>query len=117
MQKQPNFNMKCFSSALFLFFTMGLISVNAQLTLPAILSTGMVLQQKDSVTLWGWSDPGSNVYVTTGWNSATDSTTTTNGATWKLKVVTPNAGGPYDIIIRSRDTVKLTDIMIGEVWV
>ena len=117
MQKQPNFNMKCFSSALFLFFTMGLISVNAQLRLPAILSTGMVLQQKDSVTLWGWSDPGSNVYVTTGWNSATDSTTTTNGATWKLKVVTPNAGGPYDIIIRSRDTVKLTDIMIGEVWV
>ena len=117
MQKQPNFIMKCFSSALFLFFSIGFISANAQLRLPAILSSGMVLQQKDSVTLWGWCDPGSKVYVTAGWNNVTDSTTTTNGATWKLKIVTPTAGGPYEIIIRSWDTVKLSDVMIGEVWI
>ena len=110
--------MKPFRSVFILFFTFGFISYsNAQLRLPAVLSSGMVLQQKDSVTLWGWSGPGSPIYVTTGWNNATDSTITTNGATWKLKVVTPKAGGPYDITIRSWDTIRLTDVMIGEVWV
>jgi len=30
----------------------------AQLRLPAILSSNMVLQQNDSVMLWGWASPG-----------------------------------------------------------
>jgi sialate O-acetylesterase len=104
----------------FAFFFFLFLSVSsssfAQLRLPAVLSSGMVLQQKDSATLWGWSEPGSTVHVTTGWNNVTDSVISTNGATWKLKVATPAAGGPFDITIRSADTVKLTDVMIGEVW-
>jgi sialate O-acetylesterase len=118
MQKQPNFNMKHLRYMRFLLFGLGFISpAYAQIRLPSVLSSGMVLQQKDSITLWGWSAPGSPIYVTTGWNNTTDSTATTNGATWKLKVATPSAGGPYDILIRSWDTVKLTDVMIGEVWI
>lgn len=118
MQKQSIFNMRRLYSVIFLLFSTGFISsASAQLRLPAVLSTGMVLQQKDSVTLWGWSAPGSMVYVTTGWNKTTDSTMATNGATWKLKVATPSAGGPFDITLISSDTIKLTDVMIGEVWV
>jgi sialate O-acetylesterase len=101
-----------------LFLSLFLFSLSsvAQLRLPAVLSSGVVLQQQDSVTLWGWSAPGSMVYVTTGWNNVTDSVTTTNGATWKLKVFTPAAGGPFDITVRSSDTIRLTDVMVGEVW-
>jgi sialate O-acetylesterase len=102
--------------ALFLSLFLFSLSTFAQLRLPAVLSPGMVLQQQDSVTLWGWSAPGSMVYVTTSWNNTTDSVITTNGATWKLKVFTPAAGGPFDIAIRSSDTIKLTDVMVGEVW-
>lgn len=98
-----------------LFFT-GL-HVFAQLRLPAILSSGMVLQQQDSVTLWGWSGPGQKVYVTTSWNHRTDSTVATNMAAWKLKVMTPVAGGPYTINISSGNTISLTDVLIGEVWI
>jgi sialate O-acetylesterase len=116
--KQLFFNMSRYYSALFLLFGTGVISSSyAQLRLPAVLSSGMVLQQKDSVRLWGWSGPGSTVYVTTSWNNVTDSAIATNGATWNLKVATPEAGGPFDITIRSSDTVKLTDVMVGEVWV
>ena len=114
--KQAFFNMRHFHFALFLFLFLSVSSSFAQLRLPAVLSSGMVLQQKDSVTLWGWSAPGATVYVTTGWNNATDSMIATNGATWKLKVATPAAGGPFDITIRSSDIIKLTDVMIGEVW-
>jgi sialate O-acetylesterase len=90
----------------------------AQLRLPAIISSGMVLQQNDSVSLWGWAGPGEKVYVLTSWNYRADSTITGNGAKWKLKIKTPSAGGPYTITINSRNNpVVLQNIMIGEVWV
>jgi sialate O-acetylesterase len=116
--KQPFFNMTRFRSAPFFFLALFFNSSSfAQLRLPSVLGPGMVLQQKDSVTLWGWSAPGSIVYITTGWNNSVDSVMTTNGATWKLKVATPSAGGPFDITIASSDTIKLTDVMVGEVWI
>ena len=92
-------------------------TVSAQLRLPAVISSNMVLQRNDSVNLWGWSAPGSKVYITTGWNNRTDSATTDNGAWWRLKVATPAAGGPYEITIASHDTIVLKDVLIGEVWV
>lgn len=118
MPRNQNLMMRYSGFSLLFSICIGSIStLHAQLRLPAVLSSGMVLQQKDSVTLWGWTSPGAKVFVTTGWNNATDSTTATHGATWKLKVLTPAAGGPYDISIRSDETIKLTDVMIGEVWI
>lgn len=89
----------------------------AQLRLPAIISSGMVLQQNDSVALWGWANPGEKLFVTTGWDNKTDSTIITNGAAWKLKVKTPAAGGPYTITIKNRTVITLNNVMIGEVWI
>ena len=78
----------------------------------------MVLQQNDSVSIWGWAGPADKIYVTTGWDGRIDSTITSNGAKWKLKVKTPNAGGPYTISVRARNkTLTLTDVLIGEVWI
>jgi sialate O-acetylesterase len=93
------------------------IHVQAQLRLPAIISSGMVLQQNDSSALWGWSGPGDKVFITGSWNNHTDSTITSNGARWKLKIKTPVAGGPYNITIISHNTIQLQNVMIGEVWV
>lgn len=110
--------MRHYRLSFFLFTFIGSFStISAQLRLPAVLSSNMVLQQKDSVTLWGWTSPGAKVYITTGWNNLTDSTTATNGATWKMKVMTPAAGGPFSITIRSNETITLSDVMIGEVWI
>ncbi len=74
--------------------------VCGQLRLPAILSPGMVLQQKDSVALWGWAGPAEKVYVTTGWDNRTDSVPANSGARWTLRVKTPAAGGPYTITLQ-----------------
>ena len=89
----------------------------AQLRLPSIISSGMVLQQNDSASLWGWAGPGEKVTVSTSWNNHTDSTIAGSGAKWKLKVKTPAAGGPFTISIASRNIIQLQNIMIGEVWV
>lgn len=108
-----------FSRLLFIFSISVFLSlsITAQLRLPSVIGDGMVLQQNDSCAIWGWAAPGDKVFVTTSWDNHTDSTRTTNMATWKLKVKTPVAGGPYSITIKNRSTITLSDIMIGEVWV
>ena len=88
----------------------------AQLRLPALISNGMVLQQKDSVTLWGWAGPSDIVNITTSWNGQSYKAKANNNAIWKIKVATPIAGGPYDISFKSRNEIVVKDIMIGEVW-
>jgi sialate O-acetylesterase len=75
----------------------------SQLRLPSLVSSGMVLQQNDSVNIWGWAGPSDKVYVTTGWDNHKDSVITSSGARWKLKVKTPKAGGPYSVKISSHN--------------
>ncbi|MEP7278775.1 MAG: sialate O-acetylesterase [Bacteroidota bacterium] len=107
-------------NAFFIVFT-GLLfinaSTNAQLRLPSIISSGMVLQQNDSAAIWGWASPGEKVLVTTSWQNRTDTAVTGNGARWKIKVKTPAAGGPFTITIAAHNMIQLQDVMIGEVWV
>ncbi len=81
------------------------------------MANNMVLQQNDSVMLWGWAAPGEKIRVTTSWNGRLDSVVTTRDAKWQLKVKTPAAGGPYDITLQGRNTVKLQNVLIGEVWI
>jgi sialate O-acetylesterase len=93
------------------------IGAKANVRLPAILSSNMVLQQQSDVKLWGWGNPGEPVIITTSWNNKTDSTKVDGNAKWQLKFPTPNAGGPYTITMKGYNTIELTDVLIGEVWV
>ncbi len=104
---------------LLLFIVISIISSVALGTvrLPAIIASNMVLQQQSTVNLWGWADPSEKIYVTTSWNNVTDSVTGTFNATFKIRIKTPAAGGPYAITIRGWNTITLENIMIGEVWV
>ena len=78
----------------------------------------MVLQQKSSAALWGWSDPSQKIKVTTSWNNITDSVSATRDAKWKIMIATPAAGGPYTVSIKAgNDSVVLKNVFIGEVWV
>lgn len=87
----------------------------AEVRLPAILGSHMVLQQKSEVNLWGWCDAAENVTVKTSWDTTRYATKGTSGAKWNLQIKTPAAGGPHTITIN--DKIVLEDVMIGEVWV
>ena len=89
----------------------------ATIVLPSVISDNMVLQQKDSVKLWGWSDIGEIVWVTTSWNNQTYSVATTPQANWQLKIKTPAAGGPFKLTFKGNNTIVINNVMIGEVWI
>lgn len=103
---------------LLLFLILSVLSSNAaDLRLPSIVDSHMVLQQKRTVNVWGWAKPGASVSVKTGWLKKAVKTVATSEGKWKLSLETPVAGGPYEISVKSDTTIILKDVLIGEVWV
>jgi len=93
------------------------LSSRANLRLPNVLSSNMVLQQRSQVDLWGWCDPGEKIRIVASWNDKVDSVTGTRDGRWKITLPTPAAGGPYVITFKGWNTVVLDNILVGEVWV
>ena len=87
-----------------------------RLSLPAVFSDQMVLQQNTDVTFWGKSKPKENVQVICNWGATSDVISDKNG-NWEIKIPTPKAGGPYIIEVKTRNEKLLyNDVLIGEVW-
>jgi len=90
----------------------------AQLRLPAAIGDHMVLQQNDSVHLWGWDGPGQKISIVGSWEPRdTVKTTTPNTTRWSTTLKTPPAGGPFTITIIGSQTQVLKDVLMGEVWI
>jgi sialate O-acetylesterase len=95
------------------------VHVHAEVRLPSILGDHMVLQQKSTVQLWGWAEPGEDVTVIASWDPGKSyKATTSSGSKWKISLATPPAGGPYTIQFKGWGApMVVTDVLIGEVWV
>jgi len=89
----------------------------AEVKLPAIFCNNMVLQQQTDAAIWGTADKNGTVRVSCTWNHQTYTTQASSDGSWKVKVKTPTAGGPYEISISDGKTIKLSNVLIGEVWV
>jgi sialate O-acetylesterase len=105
-----------FISTLFFLFTTCENSKNIKLELNSLFSDHMVLQQKDSVTFWGKSSPFSKINVNTSWGEKSLTESNKKGE-WELKILTPSAGGPFVIDVKtSKEKISIKDVLIGEVW-
>ena len=90
---------------------------NATVTLSAIISSGMVLQQQSNVALWGKAKANTRLTVLTSWNRKTYTITTAKDGAWKVVVSTPTAStNPYNITFNDGNELKLSNVLIGEVW-
>lgn len=90
--------------------------VRSKVILPNVFSNGMVLQQQSNAAIWGKSTPGVEVAIKTSWNKKVYATKVNADSTWRLKIETPSAGGPYEISIEDNSPVVLRNVMVGEVW-
>ena len=93
------------------------VSLLANIRLPAIIGSHMVLQQKSQITIWGWCDVSEKIKLKTGWDTTTYTFTGTSSAKWEIKLNTPTSGGPYQITIEGNNKIVLDDVLIGDVWV
>ncbi len=105
---------RLFAALTLLLFT---VQIKAEIKLPAVIGSHMVLQQQTNAALWGKAAENKTVTVTTSWDKKTYKSRSDANGNWKVQVATPSAGGPYSINISDGKGVTLENIMIGEVWV
>ncbi len=103
--------------AISLLFLLGSTTLSAQVKLLPLFSDNMVLQQQTQAPIWGESKPNKKVEITTSWDQKKYTIQADAQGKWKTKVATPVAGGPYTITISDGKKVKLSNVMIGEVWI
>ena len=84
--------------------------------LAPLFGDNMVVQQKSPVPFWGTGTPGSHILVHASWNNEARAVVGPEGK-WALSVMTPAAGGPYEIQVRHDDSTQvLRNVLVGEVW-
>ncbi len=88
-------------------------AANIQLT--PIFSDNMVLQQKKKCPVWGTADPGGQVTVLFD-NQKRETVVGINGQ-WKVELSPKKAGGPFELTILGKDTLRFKNVMVGEVWI
>ena len=94
----------------------GSVSLRAEVTLPSIISDGMVLQQQVATPIWGWADPGERVTVSI--NQQSKSVAADAGGKWMVKLdpMEANAEGTK-LKIQGSNTVEVKQVLVGEVWI
>ena len=109
----------------------------ADVSLPKVIGSHMVLQRGRPLPIWGWAEPGEKVTVKFDEATATArqdakgdwkggvavpavlAATATADAHGDWKVVLPAMeadGKPHRMIISGKNKIELDDILIGEVW-
>lgn len=93
----------------------GFRKVNYELELPQILSSGAVFQGNKKIPVWGRGISGET--VTVSFKNQLKTTVVKDGH-WYLELEPEPYGGPYTLTVKNtKDTIKLEDIMVGEVFV
>lgn len=104
-----------FASALLIAMAIGSTSF-ADVKLPAVLNSHMVLQRGLPVQIWGWADAGEEISVTLGESVA--KTTTDKSGQWATTLPAMDADGKtYSMTVKGKNTILLEDILIGDVWI
>jgi sialate O-acetylesterase len=81
-----------------------------------IFTDHMVLQRDQPLPIWGWAAPGRAVTVEVGSHSAR--TRANAEGRWRVTLPALESGkGPLTMTVKAGDeTIRLTDILVGEVW-
>ena len=87
----------------------------ADVKLNALFTDHMVIQRDTEIPIWGWADPNEKIEISGSWGEKATTVANTDG-TWKLKLKTPAAGGPFQITITGENELVINDVLSGEVW-
>jgi len=90
--------------------------VLADVQLPSVVSSGMVLQREAKVPIWGWADPGEKVKVTFSGQSVAGKAD--KAGNWKVYLQPMTASAtPAEMVIKGKNSITLNDILVGDVWI
>ena len=101
---------------LLLVFAVSSGATQAEVRLPRILSSGMLLQRGLDVPIWGWAAPGESVSVSFAGQTAT--TKASPNGTWQVRLKSLDASSEgRTLIIDGTNKIELSDVLVGDVWI
>jgi sialate O-acetylesterase len=92
----------------------GALVARADVKLPAIFSDHLVLQRDTAVPVWGWAEPGEKVSVSIAGQTKTGQAAA--DGQWKVTLAALAAGAPTTLTIKGANTITISDVLVGEVW-
>ncbi|WP_435132745.1 sialate O-acetylesterase [Formosa sp. A9] len=103
--------------ALVIVCAFSILSLHAEIKLPALFSDNMLLQQNMETPIWGWAEKNEVITISTSWDAKSYEVKTDKQGQWKTNIQTPKSGGPYMIMVSNGTEIKtINNVLIGEVW-
>ena len=90
-------------------------AVNADVKMPAVFNSNMVLQRDMNTPVWGWAAPGEAITVTIA--EQTKKVTAAPNGDWSVRLDPVQAGGPYTLTVKGKNTLKFDNVLFGDVWI
>ncbi|MBN1302575.1 MAG: beta galactosidase jelly roll domain-containing protein [Melioribacteraceae bacterium] len=91
------------------------LMVLGQVKLPKLISDGLVLQRNTELKIWGWAAAGEKIEVQ--FIDSVYSAIAQSNGNWSIILPELHAGGPYDMTVSASNSIKVRDILIGDVWI
>jgi sialate O-acetylesterase len=93
----------------------GVTAAMADVRMPAIFSSHMVLQRDIPVPVWGWADAGEDVTVSFRGQSKTGKADAEGK--WVIKLDSLAVGEPATLVVKGKNQLTFENVVAGEVWV
>jgi len=90
-------------------------AADAEVVLPKVLGSHMVVQRSMPVHIWGWGGVGESISVS--FRNETKTTTADGAGFWEVYLSPGSAGGPFSLVVRGSNVVTLDDILVGDLWI
>ncbi|MCH2367939.1 MAG: chitobiase/beta-hexosaminidase C-terminal domain-containing protein, partial [Planctomycetes bacterium] len=87
----------------------------ADVSLPNVIDSHMVLQRDMPLKVWGFAGRGEPVMVELAGKKI--ATKANEKGEWLVTLPAMKAGGPHTMTIAGNNKITLTDILVGEVWI
>lgn len=98
-----------------LFLLLVEMQAQAMVSLPKIIGSNMVLQRNKPAAIWGKAAVGE--VITVSFHHQEKKTLTGADGNWMVRLdAMPADNRPADMIIRGNNTIRLVNILVGEVW-
>ncbi|NQV40798.1 MAG: 9-O-acetylesterase [Candidatus Marinimicrobia bacterium] len=89
--------------------------LGSDLSVSSIFGDNMVLQRDMPIKVWGWGETGTQVRVELA--DIKGQTLVDSDGAWNLELSAKPVGGPFDMLVIADDTLKYSNILMGEVWI
>ncbi len=107
--------MRYFRFVLLFFQILIFEMADADISMPHVFSSNMVLQRNLEIPVWGWASPGERITISLGEQKIR--TKAEESGKWFVKLEPIEAGGPYEMIIDGKNEIRFLNVMIGDVWI